>query len=117
MISTLERSIAVAEQYFSAERSTARRTALSRSSFPLTTNTMRMRVNTAGTASARSASSSTRQSVTAWRDLRRMVTTSKALHAPSPTRMALHGTRTDVAPSRRGRAVEHARHGRCRSRG
>ena len=40
VISTLARSIAVAEQYFSADRSTARRTALSRNSVPLTTNTM-----------------------------------------------------------------------------
>src|SRR3546814_10758991 len=45
---------------------------------------MRIAVNTFGSVSARSASSSTQQSLTCWRDFLRISVTSTAEHAPTP---------------------------------
>jgi glutamate-ammonia-ligase adenylyltransferase len=69
-------SIAVAEQYFSCDRVTARSTAAAGRPRPLTVKCMRMRVNTFGSSVARSASRCTRQPRTSWRPRLRISTTS-----------------------------------------
>src|SRR6185437_2864793 len=65
---------------------------------------MRMRVKTFGSSAARSASSSTMQSVTAWRDLRRMCTTSIAVHEPAPMRTSSIGRAPRSRPPTSGAA-------------
>src|SRR3569623_1033396 len=74
-----------AEQYFSAESFTACSTRLGSSALPVTVKWTWILVNTLGSVSARSADRSATQSVTAWRLLRRMWTTSKAEQPPNPS--------------------------------
>jgi hypothetical protein len=64
-----------------------------------------MRVNTLGSAGARSNSASTVQPLIGWRAFFRIQTTSNAVHAAGPQR-GFHGPRSRGAPARLGRTVQ-----------
>ena len=74
-----------AEQYFSAESSTARLPCISFNCLPATTKCRWILVKGEGTACARSAFSSTRQSVTCCRALCKLLTTSNEAQPPKPS--------------------------------
>src|SRR5574340_476730 len=84
VISAVLPSMMLAEQYFSAESFTACSTRFGSSDLPVTVKWTWIFVNTLGSVSARVASRSATQSLTCWRLLRRMWTTSNAEQPPIP---------------------------------